>query len=65
MDKKIKCLECGESMNLETRPYDVVHKGLSASVQVKAYWCSGCGEAIFDGKALKKLESALSKLQKR
>jgi YgiT-type zinc finger domain-containing protein len=50
------CPECGFEMKFETRT-DQVTK--SNYVDILGWWCSNCGEAIFDWPALKARQRAV------
>lgn len=59
----VHCPECGGAMVLEARPDSVEYKGQTAKVRVKGHWCQACGEAVFEGEALRKRERAFLALR--
>ena len=61
--KTIQCPERGGTAALETRTDMVEYKGHRAPVRVAGHWCEKCGEAVFEGDALKKRERAFLELR--
>lgn len=57
------CPECGAPMRWEERQDQVTYKEHKRTVSLVAWWCSPCGEAIFDGKALAARERAFFELR--
>ncbi|HET8539754.1 MAG TPA: type II toxin-antitoxin system MqsA family antitoxin [Anaeromyxobacter sp.] len=58
-----KCPECGAVAVQDVRTDTVEYKGHKAPVRVSGRWCSGCGEAVFEGDALQKREQAFLELR--
>jgi YgiT-type zinc finger domain-containing protein len=50
-------------MRFETRPEVVTYLGRKRSVDIAAWWCSGCGESVFDGPANDSLGRAYLELK--
>ncbi len=57
------CPECGGDMRYETRPDTIEYGGQSRSVNMLAWWCTKCGEAIFEGQPLADREKAFLELK--
>jgi HTH-type transcriptional regulator/antitoxin MqsA len=58
-----RCPECGAVAVREVRTDTVEYKGHKASVTVSGRWCDRCGEAVFEGDALRKREQAFLELR--
>lgn len=59
MSKKKKsqpCPECGGDMHYETRPDTIEYKGHQRPIEMLAWWCTECDEAIFAGPPLEERE---------
>ena len=61
--KMITCPECGAVSVLEARTDTVEYKGQKAPVRVSGRWCDRCGDAVFEGDALRKREQAFLELR--
>ena len=59
----IRCPECGGKAVFETRTDVVEYKGHQAKVKIAGHWCRSCGEAVLEGPALEKRESAFLELR--
>jgi YgiT-type zinc finger domain-containing protein len=57
------CPECGGRMTYETRPDTIECGGRSLTLQMLAWWCAECGEAILEGQPLAERETALVELK--
>ncbi len=44
-----RCPECGGPMVWQARPDVVSYRGASRTVQLTAWWCTKCGEAVLEG----------------
>jgi HTH-type transcriptional regulator/antitoxin MqsA len=58
-----KCPECGAVAVQEVRTDTVEYKGHKAPVRVSGRWCDRCGEAVFEGDALRRREQAFLELR--
>jgi HTH-type transcriptional regulator/antitoxin MqsA len=56
--KSQPCPFCGGNMRFERRSDVLVHRGQETRIKTQGFWCTGCGEAIFDAKALSERERA-------
>lgn len=68
MTKKAKtathpCPECGGPMVYESRPDTIEYGGKTRSIQMLAWWCTKCNEAIFEGQPLADREKAFLELK--
>lgn len=57
------CPECGRAMVYETRPDTIEYGGQSRAIQMLAWWCTECDEAIFAGEPLAAREKAFLELK--
>jgi HTH-type transcriptional regulator/antitoxin MqsA len=61
--KTISCPECHGTMVWKVGTDTVEYRGHRKSVRLPGYWCRECPEAVFDGDALQKKETAFLKLR--
>ena len=52
------CPVCGSKMRFEKRDDVLSYRGHEKRIDTLGWWCTGCEEAIFDGKALAEREKA-------
>ena len=57
------CYECWSEMRFEERDDTIECKGETRTLKTLGWWCIGCGEAIFEGDALKVRERAFQELK--
>lgn len=57
------CPSCGGGMRFENRVDALIYKGHERPIQIRAWWCRSCGEAIFSGEALRARELEFQKLK--
>ncbi len=63
LPSKKTCPACGRAMLHEKRQDSVEYKDHHKSFDVTGWWCSSCGEAIFEGPALEAAERAFVELR--
>jgi HTH-type transcriptional regulator / antitoxin MqsA len=57
------CPECGAPMVYETRPDTIEYNGHERTIEMLAWWCTQCEEAIFEGQPLADRETAFFELK--
>jgi HTH-type transcriptional regulator / antitoxin MqsA len=57
------CPECGGQMRYEKHADEVSYLGHQRKLRTLGWWCSKCGEAIFEGAALQAREKAFLELK--
>jgi YgiT-type zinc finger domain-containing protein len=57
------CPICGGTMVFEERPDVITYAGRTNYVQSLGWWCTSCGEAIFDGTVLAKQQQVFLALK--
>ena len=60
---QIICPCCSSEMVRDTRPYDVVYRGVSKGVMAPGYWCASCHEVLFTDDDNKITDQALHELK--
>lgn len=57
------CPECGGEMRYERHADEVSYQGQTRKLRTLGWWCSKCGESIFEGAALRASERAFLELK--
>lgn len=57
------CPECGGEMHFQKHADELEYQGRKRTLRTLGWWCESCGEAIFDGEALRAREKAFLELK--